>query len=428
MKISRASLAGLFANRLFRNSLNLMLSSGITSLFGFVFWIVIARTFDTAAVGLAGTLLSMSLLLSLLSMAGFDTIFMRFLGKSQQKNELLSGGLLGGSLASILIAGIFCLFLPLISPDLSFVTDSVWSVLAFIVFTWLSTIIALTNAAFIAYRRTSFVLVTGIIFSVIKVGLPVFLTNGGPMMIFAVVGIAQVVNVILNAVLLANNLHFKPTIKLRADTMTGMLHFGLAAYASNILNLLPSSLLPILVVNNLGASNAGFFYIAFAIASLLYTIAFATNQVLLAEASHGEEPLEHYVRKGAKMISTLMVPAIISLFLICPLILGLFGGDYREGATGILRVLCLNGFFVIANSLINFYFKSTKNLKAMLWMTATNAIFTIVLAQLFIAPYGLIGVAIGSMLGSLLATFVGCLFVFKATRLAPIALLRGLVR
>jgi O-antigen/teichoic acid export membrane protein len=428
MQINRASLAGLFANRLFRNSLNLMLSSGITSVFGFLFWIVVARSFDTAAVGLAGTLLSMSLLLSLLSMVGFDTIFMRFLGKSEQKNELLSGGLIGGSVASVVIATVFCLLLPLVSPELSFVTESIWTVAAFVGFTWLNTIVALTNAAFIAYRRTSFVLVVGIIFSVIKVGLPAFLTAGGPMAIFVIVGIAQIVNAVLNVWLLVRHLHFKPTLSLRVGVMAGKLRFGLAAYTSNILNLLPASLLPILVINNLGASSAGYFYIAFAIASLLYTIAFATNQVLLAEASHGEAPLGHYVRKGAKMISALMIPAIAILFFVCPFILGLFGDSYQDGATGILRVLCLNGVFVIANSLINFYFKSTKNLQAMLCMTATNAILTIVLAQLFIAPYGLLGVAVGSLLGSMLAMFVGCAFVLRAIQHTPLSLLRGMAK
>ena len=101
-------------NVLFANSINLMLASGITAGFGFIFWIIVAHSFRTETVGLATTLLSVASLLSLLGLAGFDTIFIRFLAKSKSRNEHINSGLVIAGVVSSLIAGLFCLLVPLI--------------------------------------------------------------------------------------------------------------------------------------------------------------------------------------------------------------------------------------------------------------------------------------------------------------------------
>ena len=80
-------------NTLLMNAFYLMISTFILGLSGFVFWALVTKTFDAAAVGLATTLLSVSGLLSLLGLAGFETTFIRFLPESNRKNDYINTGL-----------------------------------------------------------------------------------------------------------------------------------------------------------------------------------------------------------------------------------------------------------------------------------------------------------------------------------------------
>src|SRR5664279_2702355 len=74
------------------NALYLMLSTFVVAAMGFLFWVFVAHAYDAATVGLATTLLSISGLLSLLGLAGFDSTFVRFLPGTKNKNEYINSG------------------------------------------------------------------------------------------------------------------------------------------------------------------------------------------------------------------------------------------------------------------------------------------------------------------------------------------------
>ena len=395
------------SNTLFANSINLMLASGITAAFGFIFWVIVAHSFRTEAVGLATTLLSVASLLSLLGLAGFDTVFLRFLAKSKKRNEHINSGLIIAGVASAIIAGLFCLLVPVLSSKLTFVSHNPEYVAAFILVTVFMTWNTLTNAILIAYRRTSFVLVIDLIFSVLKISLPFIVRSGGPMTIFVIVGISQLVNVLLSVAVLMKYFEYMPSFKINFSIVREKLRYGSAMYAANILNLLPDTALPLIVLNNLGAAAAAYFYIAFSIANLLYTIAFSTSQVLLAEISHDEEHFAQHLRKGLLIVSGLLIPAVVLMVVFCPFILNFFGHSYRGGATVILRLLSVSGLAVMLYSLLSTVFKQTKNLKAMLLMTGTNALVIVGLSLVLVKSYGLIGIGWAWLIGTVIATAFG---------------------
>src|ERR1700739_1007839 len=78
------------ANPIFFASLNLILSASITAVLGFAFWLRVARTFNANSVGLATSLLAVSSLISLLGLAGYDSVFIRYLPKAKDKNSYLN--------------------------------------------------------------------------------------------------------------------------------------------------------------------------------------------------------------------------------------------------------------------------------------------------------------------------------------------------
>jgi O-antigen/teichoic acid export membrane protein len=396
------------------SSFNLMLATGITAAFGFVFWIVVARSFSTGIVGLATTLISVSGLISLLGLAGFDTIFIRFLSKSKRRNDQINSGLVITAITSAFISLFFCLLIPILSPRLRFVDNNLWYIISFVVFTIFTTWNTLTNAALIAYRRTSFVLLINIIFSAIKMSLPFIVRSGGPMTIFLFVGIAQAVNVLLSMAALAKYFDYVPSFRVHFDIIKQTLRFGMIVYFSTTLSLLPATALPIIVVDKLGATAEAYFYIAFTIANLLYTIAYSTAQATLAEASHDEEHLMAHIRKSITIMSCLLIPAITLVVLICPWVLSLFNAHYKYGATGILRIMAISGLAIMFYSILKTLFVLTNNLKAAAATSASNALSIVILGLVFAKHWGLIGIGWAWFIGSFVSVFVGVLFVFMS--------------
>lgn len=172
-------------NRLLLNSLYLILATGVTAIFGFVFWVVVARDYRAATVGLATSLLSLSSLIALLSLAGFDTTIVKFLPTADRRqNDHINTALIVVTGLSLLISLSFVAGFGLSHSSLNFVANNFWYSLSFLVFNCFTALNTLTNAVFLAYRRTAYVLLINVGFSSLKVILPWLVTSGGPMTIF----------------------------------------------------------------------------------------------------------------------------------------------------------------------------------------------------------------------------------------------------
>lgn len=397
-------------NKLLFNSLNLMIATGISAAFGFIFWIIVAHSFKTEIVGLATSVLSITSLLSLLGLSGFDSVFVRFLANSKDRNSQINSGLLIAGIITTIIAGIFCLFVPYFSPRISFINNNIINQFIFVAVTVLMTWNTLTNAIFVAYRKTSFILTINIIFSILKIVLPLLFTHGGAIAIIEIIGIVQLTNLLLSILILTKYFNYVPSIKVNFKIIQETLKYNILVYITNIINLLPDSILPLIVINYLGAVSAAYFFISFSIANLIYTIAFSTNQVLLAETSYDENNYSKHALNGLRIIIALLMPTIILVFLLSPIILSIFGKNYA-GALIILRILCISGFAVMFYSFLNFIFKQTKNLKAMLFITIVNAVSIITLSIFWVKHYGLEGIGWAWLIGTCVAVISSSVFI-----------------
>ncbi|MCR4394327.1 MAG: oligosaccharide flippase family protein, partial [Dehalococcoidales bacterium] len=92
---------------LIKNAFFLILTSGSTSLLGFVFWILVARIYPPSQVGLAIAIISASSLLGGLSKLGLDFGLIRYLPITTNKKEMLNSTMTITGTFSILLAIIF---------------------------------------------------------------------------------------------------------------------------------------------------------------------------------------------------------------------------------------------------------------------------------------------------------------------------------
>jgi O-antigen/teichoic acid export membrane protein len=396
------------------NALYLMLSTFVISASGFLFWVVVTRTYMTAEVGLATTLLSVSGLLSLLGLAGFDTTFVRFLPRSQRRNDYINSGFIVVTITGTILAVCVALALPILSPSLS-ILSSPWPLLAFVFFTVVTSLNTLTNAVFLALKKARYIFGINIIFSAFKVVLPL-LIQGDAVTIFVLAGSAQLLGLVLSVEWMRRQFNYRFSPRLHMDTLRDIKKFSFSVYVSSVLNLLPPTILPLIIIHQSGPSNAAYYYMAFTLAGILYTIAYAVMQSAFAESSHDEATLGAHIAHAAKLIGVLLVPSAILVALLSSFLLSSFGEEYAGEANTLLRLFALGALPVAIYSAMGAIFKVTKNLGGMTGMNVVYAVSILGLSSWLIPQWGLVAVGWAWIIGNVAACGIGALFLMRVKK------------
>lgn len=396
-------------NRQLRNSVYLLLGSLATAGFGFIFWIIAARLFDAPTVGVATVLISLSSLISLLSLAGFDSSFVRFLPKSRDHTTYVNSGIMVTSLLSIVFSAIFLAVSFATTPEVRDVLSDPLVIVLFIFLTIASSLNLLTNSVFIAHRHAWFVLLINVLFNLAKVALPFAFIDYGAVGIFAAAGVAQVVGLALSFFYMRRsyNYHFHPTIDTVALRQT--FHYTFSVYIGSVLNLLPPTLLPLMITAQLDAASTAYYYMAFNIATIIYTVAYSAMQSAFAESSHDSAALKQHVTKGLQLSAALVLPAVALCVVGGGFVLGVFGADYAEVATPLLIVMSLAALIVAPYSALGAIMKVAHDTTSFIVMNVVYAASILSLAYVFMPQFGLIAIGYSWLIGNLLAVVTGTL-------------------
>jgi O-antigen/teichoic acid export membrane protein len=396
----------LHRDTLFRNSFYLMLGTAVMAGFGFFFWLINARLFTAADIGVATTLISVMGLIALLSLIGFSSAFVRFLPKAEDRNSQINTGLILSSAAATLFSALFIAFVGMISPQLAFIQHHFWFALLFIIACVMNTLNVLTDSIFLAGRKTIFTLVINTIFSGIKMLAPFAFVGWGAIGIFTAAALAQTFGTALSIAAMMHWFEYRPAFVIDTTFVTRIWRYSAANYFSSILNLLPATLLPIIVINNFGPESAAYFYISMMIANLLYAIPYATTRSLFAEGSHDEASFEENFKKSVRIIALLLLPSILVLYLGSGLILEIFGKAYHSGGVVFLRLVSVAGITVSAYSLSGAIFLVRKNSRGIMLLNLTYSVSVIGLSYLLL-PLGLPGIGIAWVGGNAIAAIIG---------------------
>lgn len=387
---------------LYRNALFLIINSTLTGVVGLVFWILAARFYLTDDVGLASATISAMMLLAMLSIVGLDYGIIRFLpGSGKDTNAMINSCLTISGLASIIIALIFIAGLGFWSPALLFLRQDPIFLGAFVIFTLSYTLYVLLAQTFVANRRAGFTFAQGIIFNLLRLPLVILLAAlFAAFGIFASWGISAMVAIGISAFLLLSRVQagYRPFPTIRIKVVNQMVRFSFANYIAALLWSAPNFILPMMVVNLVSAEANAYFYVAWAISHVLSTIPLSTSLSLFAEGSYQEERLGQDARRGLKLTFSLVIPAILLIFLIGDKILLLFGAAYAENATPLLRILALS---LIPLSLNAIYFgikRVEMKMKSVIGLTAFIVVVTLVMSWILLSQMGIFGVGLSWLL------------------------------
>jgi O-antigen/teichoic acid export membrane protein len=386
---------------LYRNSIYLMSNTAVMAILGFFFWIINTRLYSAEQVGIGTTLISVMTLISSFSLLGLGNGLIRYLPTSEKKNKKINTSFALVALMSILISVIYLIFLKAFSPKLLFVRENIIFSLLFILFVVFSSLNNISDNVFIAYRSSKFLLIKNTIYSIAKLILPIFLVALGAYGIFTSLGIAVVVAFLLSLVFLILRFNYFPKPIIDISIVKRMTKFSLGTYAGGFIGGLPTTVLPILITNLSGAKFSAYFYMDMMIVSLLYIIPQATSQSLFAEGSYNETELKVHLKKAIKIISIIIIPAIIVIFLFGNYILLAFGKEYSYEGFILLKFLSISGIFISINSIGSAILSIKYKIKLMILLSLINTTIILSLSVILIKMnlFGLIGVGIGWIVG-----------------------------
>jgi len=399
---------------LYKNAFFIMMSSVFSALLGFVFWMVVARSYSATEVGLASALISAIGLLSLFSMLGFNIGLIRFLPHEPDKAGMVNSCLTITGVGSIVLAMIFIAGLPLWSPALLFLQENIGFMLAFVLFTAATSLGAIQNQAFIALRSAKFSFIQRIITSVLRFPIVLVLVSLGAFGIFSSWGIAVWVALIVGSFLLIRVYPgYRPIPTVKRRVVNEMAHFSLGNYVAETTSMLPNYLLPLIIVNILGAELNAYFYIAYAITAPLYMIPHSIVTSLFAEGSNEPDKLRGNAIRAVKLIFLLLIPSIAVVFLFGDKVLLLFGKEYSENAINVLRLLSLSVIPFAINDLYVSVKRVELKVRSVIYTYSSVAILIFVISYVLMSRQGLTGIAIGFLAGQGIVALVLSLLMLK---------------
>ncbi len=400
---------------LFRNSIYLMLSTGVMAVFGFFFWIINARLYSSEQVGIGTTLISIISLISSFSLLGLGNSLIKYLPTSDKKNEKINTSFMLVGLTSIFVSIFYLVFLKIFSPKLLFVRESIIFSLLFILFIVFSSLNAISENVFIAYRSSKFVLIKNTISSIAKLILPIFLVALGAYGIVVSMGIAIAVAFLFSLVILILRFNYLPKPIIDRIVVKRMTKFSLGNYIAGFIGGLPVMVLPILITNLIGAKFSAYFYLDMMIANLLYIIPMATSQSLFAEGSYSETELKVQLKKAIKIISLILIPAILVTFLFGNYILLAFGKEYSYEGFILLKLLSISGIFISINAIGGAILKIKQKIKLMILLSLINTTVILSLSVFLIKMdlFGIVRVGISWIVGQGIISVIHLLFTKK---------------
>lgn len=397
---------------LYRNSIFLMLSTGVMAFFGFFFWMINARLFTTEQIGLATTLTSVMGLITSFSLLGLNTGLIRYLPKSERKNDKINTCFSVVILITAIVSIVFLLNLKTFSPKLLFVKENPFYALLFILFIIVSSLSNVLESIFIAFRNTKFVFIQNTIYSILKVVFPVFFVTLGVFGIFSSWMVALTIGIGFSFIILVRKFDYKPKLVINKSIIEKIGRFSFGNYIAGFLGSLPSMVLPLVITNKIGPETTAHYYMAMMIASLLFVIPQAATQSLFAEGSHDEKELKQHVKKATKIIALILIPGILATVFLGKYILLAFGKDYSNGGLQFLQLLAISGIFVSINGILGTILRIGHRIKELILISFINTVIILGLSYL-LTSLGLLGIGVAWIIGYVVMAVLNLLFYFS---------------
>lgn len=360
----------------------------------FIFWIICARLFSSSDVGLATAFVSYATLVATFTTLGMPTTIIRFLPQTKNKSRLLWTAFSLVLALSFVGALLSLLLINIVAPDLNIVTSSSALMAMLCVLIVVNAINPLMDNTFMAYRKGEYIFIKSLIVSIPRILLPFLVVGLALKGIVSVFVIIALITITYGFFILRTKIVLEKSDSLHNELLN---HKGFAVrnFIGGLTGILPSTLVPIIVLNNLGASSAAYFYIPLQMAALLGVISGSVSQAFVSESSQKDDIKLHILqlRNAVKHLFRLLVPAVLMLIVFGWFALRIYGQEYASNGYLPLVILATAGLFVGVNWLGDTWLIITKKMNSYIAMNAFNSIL-VVFFVLIISKHGLVATSL----------------------------------
>jgi len=385
---------------LFKNSYYLLANTFVKSGSGFLFWIFAANFYNAKDIGLGAAIISATFLISIVSSLGFDIAIIRFLPNEKDKSDLINSFYTITILSSLLFSVIFLFGLHIWTPALIIIREHTIYGIAFVLFTIIVSLFLLQINVFIAFRQAKYSFIQTFI-SALRIIIMPFLVVLGGFGIYISGGLATGIAFLFGNMLILKVLsEYRPIPVIKGKMVYDILHYSFGNYIANIFSNLPTAVLPLIVVNIIGVESNAYFYIAWATSALLFMIPVSISTSLLAEGSFAPDKLRSNITKSLKLIFTLLIPAIILIYIFGTHFLLLFGKEYAENSFEVLVILSIASLPYAVNVVYVTVKRIKKEIIPVIYIYGAVAVITIAGSIVLIQGMGLIGIGISWAFGN----------------------------
>jgi O-antigen/teichoic acid export membrane protein len=330
-----------FDDQLYRTGYFLIIGTGMTSLLGVAFWALAAHSYSPHRVGLNAAAISAMSLVSGVCSLGLSSVLIRYLpiaGTATKRLVSVSYGLT--ALLSLLFGALVALTSDIWSPSLSFLQSGAW-LIGFTLATAANTIFTLQDSVLTGLRTAKWIPLENSLYAGGKLALLLVLAAALPFSGPFVAWNAP----LLPAIIVINYLIYRRLIP--ADKSVGSLHrrtvIKMAAgnYGGNLFALAGTMYLPVLVANLTDPTQAAYFYVPWLFSLSLQLVALNMMTSLTVEAALDMEAMRQLARRTLAHSMRLVAPLVLLTVVLAPYGLLIFGQDYSEAGTPLLRWLAI---------------------------------------------------------------------------------------
>jgi len=383
------------ADGLLQNAAALIASGLASAVIGLLFWGVATHLTTEKTIGRMSAEIAAVVLLAQLSQLSFGVVFERFLPVAGEQTKSFVKRAYSLCIPMSLVLGIVYVILGL---GHRFLPQALaWRGL-FVAGVALWTVFVLQDSALTGLRATRWIPIENTVFSLLKLALLPLLVLASASEGIAVSWFLPV----LFLIVVVNRYLFRiqmPRHELTSatteqlPTVRELFLLTGAQYASQLINVISVSVVTLVVIDRLGAVASAHYYIPAQIAGGASLVISSIASSFIVEASSAPERTRHFARVALWSGVALLGPAVLLGVVLAPEILGVFGPNYADGGTALLRMLILT---VPAAAVASFYSAFAWLDKHVWWFAVRQIISAIVFFTLLFALIGHLGInAIG---------------------------------
>lgn len=409
--IARASaLLGVNSKPLLTNAAFLMANTFVGSLFGFLFWLIAARTLSTLEVGIGAAFVSAVTVITSLGELGLGTALIRFAPRmGERQGRFINSALTLSGVVTLLVALLFALGAVAWSPALLSTLDSPAHIALFVGSAVAFGLGLLLDRVFVASETTGYVFARNLIANVLK--LVVLVAVAGTL---GAVGIVMAVGASAAATLLLSGWVFAPRAlrgysprpALDWSLLRDKLGYTLGNHFAGLLWSAPTLLYPLIIIAALGAEANAHFYISWMLANLLFVAPVSVCTSAFARATNAGLLNGGPLWKATRLTLVALVVPVGVLYVGAPMLLGVFGRAYGAGGEGLFGLLLLSVFPYTVNTAALTFHRIRQNVGAILWLSGATTAACLLLSLTLGATHGLPGIGAGWLIGQTIGTAI----------------------